>query len=423
MESSESFEQELRDLLAHLYDPDLAPSAQLCEVLGCDPRDGPASLQARIARAIEGIRPPEGTPAASRTWRTYGILFHRYVENMTQEDAAECLGITARHLRRQQHAAIGLLANRLWWQYRSRQQQASSAPRLGETEPAGDLAARLAGWRSQVQQEVAALQRASRGNMAGVHQSVLEVIETARDLAARHGVSLAAGSIDPAIAAAIHPSALRQVLLSATMQLLREMSSGAVAYEVSADADVVRIVVAGEPIAGTRLPEVDFAQEILSALDGVVTLHKDGARMSISLELPVAGRIVVLVVDDNVDLVHFYRRYVAETCYEIVHVARGQEALALIETSRPDIIVLDVMLPDVDGWSLLSHLYENPASRTIPIIVCSVVREEELALALGAALYIPKPVRRREFLEALEKAISRAVPGDWTPRRGSAAPC
>jgi CheY-like chemotaxis protein len=77
-----------------------------------------------------------------------------------------------------------------------------------------------------------------------------------------------------------------------------------------------------------------------------------------------------------------------------------------VETVTPDVIVLDVILPDADGWELLMHLHEHPIARSIPIIICSVVREKELALALGAKAYLPKPVRRRQFISALQQALS-----------------
>jgi len=104
-------------------------------------------------------------------------------------------------------------------------------------------------------------------------------------------------------------------------------------------------------------------------------------------------------------LVHFYRRYTTGTRYQIVHLAEGQHALETIQEVKPDIIVLDVMLPDIDGWELLADLRQQPAAETLPIIVCSVVRRAELALSLGASLYLPKPVRRRQFIQALGQIL------------------
>ncbi|NLE43152.1 MAG: response regulator, partial [Chloroflexi bacterium] len=68
----------------------------------------------------------------------------------------------------------------------------------------------------------------------------------------------------------------------------------------------------------------------------------------------------------------------------------------------------DVMLPKVDGWQLLTHLHERSETRMIPVIVCSVVREEPLALALGATSFLTKPLAPRQFVEALDEALVRA---------------
>jgi len=141
----------------------------------------------------------------------------------------------------------------------------------------------------------------------------------------------------------------------------------------------------------------------------------DGNKLVLDMFLPLAARIKVLVVDDNPDLIHFYQRYVQGTRYQIVPLAEGTRALEVVETVKPDVIVLDVMLPNVDGWELLTSLREHPAARSLPIIICSVVREEELALALGAARYIPKPVRRQEFIQALDQVLA---PSDSEMRPG-----
>ena len=108
---------------------------------------------------------------------------------------------------------------------------------------------------------------------------------------------------------------------------------------------------------------------------------------------------------------HFYQRYVQGTRYQIVPLAEGTRIVEMVEANQPQVIVLDVMLPDMDGWELLTSLREHPATRSLPIIICSVVREEELALALGAARYVAKPVRRQEFVQALDQVLEATSKG------------
>jgi CheY-like chemotaxis protein len=164
-----------------------------------------------------------------------------------------------------------------------------------------------------------------------------------------------------------------------------------------------QITISAESAATMPPPDSDFIREIVAAEGGSVEVHTSGNRVSFEFELPSADKITVLVVDDNTDLVHFYRRYTATTRYHIVNVSEGEKVFDAVANFAPNIIVLDVMLPDVDGWEMLTRLREHPDTRTIPVIVCTVTRGEELALALGAELYVPKPVGRLEFVQALEQ--------------------
>jgi CheY-like chemotaxis protein len=70
---------------------------------------------------------------------------------------------------------------------------------------------------------------------------------------------------------------------------------------------------------------------------------------------------------------------------------------------RPDIIVLDLMMPEQDGWDLLQLLSNQPDTAHIPIMICSVLKQKQLALSLGAAAFLEKPFTEQALLEMLEK--------------------
>jgi CheY-like chemotaxis protein len=214
--------------------------------------------------------------------------------------------------------------------------------------------------------------------------------------------------VPPNLIVAMHPSALRQILFTAVEKLAQAMSSGQITLDAGREEEHVRITITGYPVTAKGPPNSDLIREILAAQGGSIEARLEDNRIFFGVELPSAGRVTVLVVDDNADLVHFYRRYIAGTRYQILHIAEGQSAFETIQNSQPDIVVLDVMLPDIDGWELLTHLRQHPATRAIPVVVCSVVRRAELALALGATLYVPKPVRRQEFIQALDRVLSQA---------------
>ncbi len=78
----------------------------------------------------------------------------------------------------------------------------------------------------------------------------------------------------------------------------------------------------------------------------------------------------------------------------------------MAEEFAPRIILLDVMMPGVHDWEPLGRLREHPATRSVPIIVCTILPQEQLALALGAAGFVRKPVSREALLAALDRQAS-----------------
>ena len=100
----------------------------------------------------------------------------------------------------------------------------------------------------------------------------------------------------------------------------------------------------------------------------------------------------MLVIDDNESLIELFRRYLAGHRAVVVGTTSGSQAVKIATQAHPQLIVLDVMMPQQDGWEVLQALRAHPDCAEIPIIVCSVLREHELALSLGANDTITKPV-------------------------------
>jgi CheY-like chemotaxis protein len=263
-------------------------------------------------------------------------------------------------------------------------------------------------FRSQVRQDLASLQMGAPGVVADVGDTIDHAVERESVLASRYGVSLVVGQVQPHLVAAIHPAALRQILIMAIAQLARCISPGPISIHAALEAGLVRITLAGAASEQDAPPDCDLIREILASQGGSIQASATGGRVTCSVRVPVAGEITVLVVDDNLDQVHFYRRCAAGTRYRILHALQGQRTVEALAALAPDIVVLDIMLPDADGWDLLAHLREHPVTRSLPVVICSIVREEDLALTLGAALYLPKPVQRLDFIGALDRVSAGA---------------
>jgi CheY-like chemotaxis protein len=227
--------------------------------------------------------------------------------------------------------------------------------------------------------------------------------------------------VQPDLIAAIHPSVLRQMLITTVGSLARYTSTKEITIYAGLEDGDVKITTTSPVAAEEGLREGELIQDILTPEDVSVEACVDANHVFLWTKVPPVGKVTVLVVEDNPDMVHFYRRATTGTRYRIVHIT--QDVFETIKATAPDIVVLDVMLPDIDGWKLLMRLHEDPATRSIPIIICSVVREEGLALSLGAALHLSKPVRPREFIQALEKVLARAVAEASRAQASNATAC
>lgn len=423
MQTFKTFEQNLHEGLANLHDPTYQPPALLWEVLGCQPQQEGKSFQAAIIQAIEALKPTAAVAHQDRSRRIHVLLTYRYVQGLTQEATAERMGFTPRHVRRIQDQAVHGLAQSLWSQRRwekSERGVASPIEQTGSTEIDGaPLTSGARGetdpWRAQVQQELAAMQQNAPAAVSHMGSVIEGVVKVGQALTAKHHTQLTVAPIPDELTAAIHPVALRQILLTAIEKLVNRCPAGEITLRIEMARNVITISVAGGPTVAGALPNSDLIQSLLADPGGALHIYRSGETIVFQITLPsTAGAadteaVPVLVVDDNADLVTFYQLYAANTRYQIIHLADAQRLFDTIATEKPDAIVLDVLLPDMDGWELLTYLHEHPDTRAIPVIICSVIRREDLALALGAALYLAKPIRRQEFVQALDRVCNRVA--------------
>lgn len=127
-------------------------------------------------------------------------------------------------------------------------------------------------------------------------------------------------------------------------------------------------------------------------------------------EHPVTARRV-LVVDDQADIRLMCRVNLALEGYEVLEAADGVAGIVTARAERPDVILLDVMMPGLDGWSVLDELKGNERTAEIPVILLTarVQREDQVrGWKAGAADYLPKPFNP----SALSQIVHRTIVGD-----------
>jgi CheY-like chemotaxis protein/anti-sigma regulatory factor (Ser/Thr protein kinase) len=111
----------------------------------------------------------------------------------------------------------------------------------------------------------------------------------------------------------------------------------------------------------------------------------------------------VLVIDDETAVRDLMQRFLTREGFRVVTAPGGEEGLRRARELRPDAITLDVMMPGMDGWAVLSALKADPEVAEIPVIMLTIVDDRNLGYALGAADYLTKPIDRERLVTVLKK--------------------
>ena len=111
----------------------------------------------------------------------------------------------------------------------------------------------------------------------------------------------------------------------------------------------------------------------------------------------------ILIIEDDPGAVRLLRAYLEAEGYQVEIATDGESGIAAAQANAPDAIILDVLLPGIDGWEVLRRLKGDPALRNLPVVVVTVVDERNVAMNLGAVDYFLKPVRREALLDRLSQ--------------------
>ncbi|MHB0874441.1 MAG: response regulator transcription factor [Anaerolineae bacterium] len=400
-----AFVRLVRDALVHLYDSAHLMHHPFAEMLApVLPYGGDSALELRnlLLDAIENLEPPRHERVEERERRPYLVLMHRYVDGFATEDIVARLHISPRQFQREHLKGLLALAAQLW----GRRQDGLA--RLGGESAAASL---------QTEIESLGLQL----DTVPMSQLLDSVRAPAEALAGRHAVPLALLPVGDDARCACDRTLARQALLSCLSCILaKHPHSLQVAALGRAAAPSIQVSIS-PPLTGTDgddvIAGVATCRTLMAAQGGAVHLVADdsGRLMAVHLLFRPRRETRVLVVDDNEKMLQLYERYLAQGHYAVTTAASAERAEEALAQSVPDAIVLDVMMRGVDGWELLQRLRLRPELRPVPVIVCSILSEADLALALGADAYIKKPVSPDELLDQLARLLAGSSPARPSP--------
>ena len=318
------------------------------------------------------------------------MLTLRYVENWGAQRLADELSLSLRQVHRDLAAAEQKLASVLG---------ASLAGNVGRSA------------RTQLEDELLALR--SQPMQVSLLEAVRSAMALVEPLALQRGVRAVAelDSQSDLYVVAEH-SILTQVLAQLLSCAIRAADSPQVTVTLSMEGDSA-LVTAAFAADGRKIRTEHFtdARDIAAAQGMKCDLFLDSPRSSrVVLRARAAKPATVLVIEDNPGAIELYRRYLSGGAWQLHALSDPRRACDVASSLLPDAIILDIMMPGLDGWTVLRGITSRPETAAIPVIICSVVQDAELSRTLGASAHLRKPVAQGELLAALSRCLAQRAP-------------
>ena len=402
MALSPEFVEQVADAYEHLYDLVYLRSHPLLDLMVPDARlerkERAWRLHRLLLQMIDELDPGPQAPPFSHEWRRHRLMVLRYMDGVDPQTAADRLAISRRHLYRELHSAIEAIATVL----RERYGEATSAVAA----PQADAASTPESGLELLRLEAARMTQAGRyGRVGEVAAGVLSLLQ---DVLRSRGLEVELQVEEGLPSVPVDRGLLRQMLLAMLGYLIERTERAVITLSAALCQAELLLEVTAAPPTSVRPPAPEdgerfSALEQMATLGGgrVVPVSEGGSVIGFRIAVPATPRRTILVVDDNEDVLVLFQRYLACRHYQVVVSRTAADALAQARRLQPFAITLDLMMPDQDGWDILQTLLNQPETRHIPLIVCSVLKQKELALSLGATAFLEKPVSEQALVAVL----------------------
>jgi CheY-like chemotaxis protein len=402
MDRSE-FDRYVGELYARLYDLVYLrghPLADLLPPVATAPRKEKGwRLHDLLLEVIKELDPGPDAPAFSREWRRYRLMAGRYTRGLDPGAVMQEIAVSRRQFYREHEAAIVAAADLLWERCLNHMPARPAAVPSGPAKLDPLEAARL---------------DAARGAQAGRFSRPDEVIRGALALLderlRQRRLTLRLSLPDPLPGVLADKAPLRQLLLGVIGYLIERAEAATLQLDAQVEANRLYLSVVADPPQALRATSESEMAERLAAFAEMAALAgselgalREGTQVvGFEIGLALETQRAVLVVDDNEDVLELARRYLALHDYTAITATSAEQAIELAARLQPFAIVLDLMLPGQDGWDALQALLNRPSTGRIPVVICSVLKQKELALSLGATAFLEKPLTEDGLVGALQ---------------------
>jgi len=409
-ESPAELVDELADAYEHFYDMVHLRTHPLTDRLVHDRssnnRKRAREVQSILCELIDYLDPGPDVPPFTHEWRRHQYMVLRYLQGLSHQAVADELGLGLRQYYRVRKAILDEVAETLW-------QQRFANPPIGTGSSSSPADAPQPTQLEILRLEAAALSQAGRHAQLGeVLEGVLTLLQPA---VAKQDITIDLDlPVSPPTVSA-QQDLLRQLLLAMIGYLVKRARQGSTVTIAQRDLAVtwMALEIRCSGICAADWDRADGSQQLeeldpMANLCGVEIhpLPTSTYGVGFGVRLPVTQK-KVLVVDDNSDILRLFQTYLQPHGYSVFCTQTASDALGMALQFQPSAIFLDVMLPETDGWEVMQELLNHPGTSSIPVIVCTVLAQKELALLLGATAYVAKPVTEEVLVTTLESLNSK----------------
>jgi CheY-like chemotaxis protein len=409
MLSKDQFRELIADAYEHLYDLVYLRSHSLTEVLvpQLDSRKERAwELHHLLIGVVEDIEQGPEPPTFSREWRRNRLLVMRYIDGADPKEVAADLAISRRHYYRERDAALEALSAILWNRYVT---DSNSTPAFGVSPPdSGSTVGAASNRLEMLRLEMARFAQAER--YAQLSEAFEQATRLLKRLLEENDLKLEPVFPVGLPAVSVSKALLHQVLMGMMGYLMQHTQHATIRLSAESDDAAIHLWMRVEPKSPVLGEKPSSDQQAVSQVEELAELagihveaiKEKGVVVGFDVMLPAGSRRTVLAIDDNPDVLELIKRHLEPQGYRVATVQSASELMRLAQRLRPFAIMLDLMMPEQDGWDLLQALLHHRDTQNVPILVCSVLRQKELALSLGATAFVQKPFTEQSLLSALE---------------------
>ena len=361
-----SFTKQVKDALEKLYDFQALQENVLTrkfDTRKSDPHSKDAyQLRREIIEAIESLNPGQNVASHSGTVRIYNLIYMHYISRLTIQQAAWEVGVSLRQAYRDLLPGQELISAVLWH-------------RLNET--------------SHFHEEPSVDTELIRLEDHTSISTLQELLDTAmrpiQILADNYNLAIDVKAPSNPILMTTNHTIAQQVLTHILSQIIQQARPSSLKIHLSDDMHFIQVWYEG--MSPLNLHFEPIIRQMMTQLHWELQYDTKEGSQGMGLKSS-RRRTLILVIDDNEGLIQLLQGYLTDDTCTVMSVPNTEQGLHSIAQLQPDVIILDVMMPGMDGWELLQRLQTRGETELIPVIICSVINDPELAFALGASHYI-----------------------------------